>query len=220
MMPASLPPFLHRRAQLPRRSLVPVLRQAAPQGPVVLDSFSDADGVNLPNHNPDLAPTGSAWSNANLGISGNQAHYLTGANRQFDVIETGLSDCRISLRCCQDANGVYTSGSEYRSGIIARFSGAGNFWRIVFHPVGGFAIYEVNAGVTVIRASTAFTSGYGVFHTVSAELKGESILAEIDGQYALRFDLANFNREASKHGLTLAYSGAVPAADDFRVERV
>lgn len=220
MMPASLPPFLHRRAQLPRRSLVPVLRQAAPQRPVVLDNFNDADGISLPNHSPDLAPSGSAWSNANLGIIGNQVHYLTGVNRQVAVIETSLSDCRISLRCCQDANGATSSGSEFRSGIIARYSGVGNFWRIVFHPVGGFAIYEVNAGATVLRASTTFNSDYGVFHTVSVELKGESIQGKIDGQYAIGYDLASFNREVSKHGMVLAYSGPVPAADYFRVERI
>lgn len=220
MLRRYLPPLHHRRALLPRRSLVSVLRRAASQGPVILDRFTDADGVSLPNHAPDIAPSGSAWSNINLGISNNQVHYLTGANRQITVIQSGVADCLVSVRCCQDANGVTTSTSEFRSGIIARYSDAGNFWRIAFHPVGGFAIYEINAGVTVGRAATAFSTAYGALHTVSAVLNGASIQGEIDGQYPIAYNLASFNQAATIHGLMIGYSGAVPAADDFQVERI
>ncbi|MFO7624988.1 MAG: hypothetical protein R6V73_11600 [Anaerolineales bacterium] len=215
-----LPPFLRRRALLPRRSLVPVLRQAAPTGPAIQDSFTDTDGVTLPGHVPDLAPAGSSWSNTNLGVINNQVHYLNSATRQLSVIQTGISDCIISVRCCQDANGSASTGSEYRSGIIARYSATNSFWRIAFHPVAGFAIYEVNAGVAVARAATVFTTEYGAFHTVQAELVGESILGKIDGAYPISYDLASFNKTASIHGLMIGYSGSVPAVDDFLVERI
>lgn len=210
--------FVHRRKHLPRRSLVPSLRQAAPQGPIILDNFSDTEGVSLPDHTPDLAPSGSAWNNGNLGISGNQVHYLSSATRQIAVIQAGVADGCITLRCCYDRNGSSSTTSEYRSGIIARYTGIGNFWRIAFHPFSNFGIYEVNAGLAVGRASTSFSSDDGVFHTVSVLLNGTSIQGEIDGEHTITYNQASFNQTATFHGLMIGYSGAVPAADDFRVE--
>lgn len=213
-------PFSRRRKQLPRRSLMAIQRRAAPARLVILDSFSETEGVPLPDHTPDLAPAGSAWNNANLGISTNQVHFITSTTRQIALIQSGVSDCQISLRCCYDSNGAGSTASEYRSGIIGRYSGPGNFWRIAFNPTINFVIYEVNAGVTVGRASTSFLSENGAFHTVSASLSGKKIQGEIDGQYTISYSLATFNQTATQHGLMIGYSGAVPAADDFRVEQI
>lgn len=212
-------PFVRRRNRLPRRSLVPILPRAAPQAAVILDTFTDLDGVTLANHTPDIAPSSSTWSNSNLGIHANQLHYLNTTNRQIAVIQSGVSDCEITLRCCYDSNGSSSISSEFRSGIIGRYTAPGNFWRIAFHPLSNFGIYEINAGVAVARASTSFASENGAFHTVRATLKGTNFQADLDGEYAISYDLASFNQTATLHGLMIGYSGTVPAADDFRLER-
>jgi hypothetical protein len=51
-------------------------------------------------------------------------------------------------------------------------------------------------------------------------LNGASIQGEIDGQYPIAYNLASFNQAATIHGLMIGYSGSVPAADDFQVERI
>lgn len=210
-------PFLTRRGRLPRRSLVPLQRQSLRNTVILQDSFTDTDNLDLPSHTPDIAPSGSTWNNPNLKIYNNEVH-INYSDRPLTIIQSAISDCTISIRCSYDPNGNNSTTSEFRSGIIARYSDGGNFWRIAFNPLANFSIYEIKASFAVLRSSASFSSSAGIFHTVRAVLSGASISATLDTLYPIAYHLATHNQTATKHGFMIGFSGSLPAADDFLVE--
>lgn len=174
-------------------------------GPVtiVLDHFTDADGVLLTSHTPDASP--ASWQNfdGTYQISSNQATAASLTHGQAIVgINTGQADCTISASQ-QHANS---------QGVLARLTDRLNYWWMN-RAASSFVLYEVNNNTFTQRASASHPKVTPETYTLTCS--GSTITASA-GSDSCPYASASFNQSATTHGL---YSDGTTNRiyDDFQV---
>lgn len=162
-------------------------------GPLLYDTFTDANGVALGAHTMDVGPGWTVTQNAVV-ISGNKAMGSGGYSRAH--ANAGRADLTCEL-----------TGSALAEILTAqlRVDGANpdNCWWAQYYPAGGIiALYEVVAGVPTLRGS-APQAGNANEHLITAFCQGSTISVYFDGVLQFSYALAAFLQTATRFGVRL-----------------
>ena len=148
-----------------------VKRAAAGIVTIISDAFTDTDGTTLPNHTPDICPSGSAWDNSKVSIYSNQAK-ITAGNRQIVSIESGVYDgtisCDISYAGPRADTVAYRSGIRFRSGWFVGFNDPTSYLRLY------------NPANSAISSWGTIGGTDGQMHHLSVVLNGDNIYVYFD----------------------------------------
>ncbi len=145
----------------------------------MFDSFNRADN---PSSMGDT-DTGQTWvpNLGTWGIVGNEA-YCIGVGQYTTVIETGVSDCTVSVV----TNALGSPGPCWRS------TNDSNYW------IGaGGTIYKRVAGAFTVMGTIPFVAG----DTISVTVSGPTHVVKVNGVPQLTIPSDSFNETATKHGL-------------------
>lgn len=181
----------------------------------VSDTFTDTNGTAIASHTPDVDVVGGGWTEVigtDWTIQSNTANTTTLDGTAS--IDCGAAD--INLSCEADSNAL--SSAEIQSaGLCARLSDANNFWAIIINDIGNtFRISEKNGGTYTTRASASVTINGGTFYTLTAQLSGATITAQIDGANEISYGSATLNQTTTVHGIKARRP--VDRIDDFLAE--
>lgn len=181
----------------------------------VQDNFTDPNGTALDAHTPNVDVVGGGWSEVigtDWTIQSNTAN--TAALDGTASIDCGEAD--INLSCEADSNAL-SSQQQQSAGLCARLSNSSNFWAIIINDIGNtFRIAEKNAGTYTTRASASVTINGGTFYTLTAQLSGATITAQIDGANEISYGSATLNQTTTVHGIKARR--AADRIDDFLAE--
>lgn len=184
---------------------------------IILDQFTDTDGVILPNHA--IAPTntpGAVWTTAafmggDLAISSNVAADLAGGAK-VSHLNSGVSDCVISVNLMNLTAFRYFGLAFRTKGFVADVNN--NYWRADLYTNGNtLRIVERNAGVETIRATAVMTVTQNVYYTLTVTLSGQTITATV-GSTTISYGSAAFQATSVYHGL---YGIADSRWDNFQI---
>lgn len=169
---------------------------------IVSDSFTRANSATSLG----TADTGQAWVplSDTWGITSNTAYKVTASNQGYVVIDSGVSDCTITVT----VSGTTTAGG----GITFRATDVSNLW-FVECGSGASSVYKSQTG----SGLTQMASGWAAFaagDVMSVVLSGTSINVKKNGTSIGTLTNA-FNQTATKHGLR-DYTGTI-RLDDFSV---
>ena len=160
---------------------------------IAYDNFDRSDGP-LGN-----AVTGQTWESPVPGIEivGGLAANPTGSSNVLSVVETGLSDCIITVKIA-----VVKPGTR----IAFRTSTASNFYTFQTEN-GHYRLYKfVNGSATMIGNNNLYSPN-ATDEILRVVLKGSSIKCYANGN--LIFDVVDdFNKGATKHGIRISTSEA------------
>lgn len=166
----------------------------------VSDSFTDTTNTALDAHTPDTDVGGGGWTEVigtDWTIQSNAAN--SGTADATASIDCGEAD--INLSCEADNSGLSDLAGQ-SAGLAARISNSSNFWAIVINDTGNtFRIAEKNAGTYTTRASASVTINSGTFYTLTAQLSGATITAQIDGANEISYGSASLNQTVTVHGI-------------------
>lgn len=181
----------------------------------VQDHFTDVNGTALDAHTPDVDVVGGGWSEiigTNWTIQSNTANTTAGDGTA--AIDCGAAD--INLSCEADSNAL-SSAAIQSAGLCARLSDSLNFWAIIINDSGNsFRISEKNGGTYTDRASASVTINGGTLYTLTAQLSGQTITAQIDGGNEISYGSATLNETVTVHGIKARRPG--DRIDDFLAE--
>lgn len=179
---------------------------------LALDSFTDANGVALTAHTPNVGPMWSAV-HGTFDIQGGQAN-TTAINGTSGVanatVNVGRADVLIQ------ALARFPSGGS--AGLTARLTDGTNYWTVRFNA-GSFALFEIVAGTPTSRASAVISASINTLYEITMRCTGTAITAtwRLPGGSltTIQYASATFNQAATQHGLR---AGAVGVRyDDFSV---
>lgn len=182
----------------------------------VQDSFTDTDSTNLDAHTPDVDVVGGGWAEVigtDWTIQSNHAE--AGTLDATAAIDCGEAD--LNLSCEADSNAL-SAAQNQSAGLCARLSDSSNFWAIIINDNGNtFRIAEKNAGAYTTRASASVTITGGTYYTITAQLDGQTITAQLDDANEISYGSAALNETATVHGIKLR-RGSTDRIDDFLAE--
>ena len=161
--------------------------------PVHFSSFDAANGTSLDAYTPEV---GTGWTEhtGNMDIQSNRANLVTGASKC--TVETGLSD--VFINCVLNATVPADT-----VGLMCRYSDVDNYWLVYLQEHAAlekFRLYEVNAGITTLRASVTIGLSSGVDYQVRVALNGTSITCHIADEEVISYT-SSFNQTETRHGL-------------------
>jgi len=169
---------------------------------LVYDSFNRTDNTTTLGK-ADSGQTWETWSGT-WGIASNQAYISSGTSNSKVAIESGSSDCVITLK-----NSLQSAGNR----ILFRGVETNNHYQFQTES-SQFRIYKNEGGVSTMLGSnsTIIPSSGDILKVV---LSGSSIKCFVNDN--LVFDISNtFNQTSTKHGMML--NNSVGRLDDFKVE--
>jgi len=179
----------------------------------VRDTFTDDNGVLLPNHAPDIDKARGGWA-VPLGtfwIQANEASEF--AALCLGVIDAGVSDGIVTV------DAVIPSGGIFTTGLVFRYQNNGNYWMWVIGGDGHAILgYYAAAGWNLVHdLDLGIEDGYT--YNLMVKLRGDRIDCYIGGIW--RCGTNNSTHETqTKHGIrtdiTGPYVGAL-AFDNFEV---
>ena len=175
-----------------------------PPTALVLDTFTDDDDTALTAHTPDIAPVGSAWVNTNAIITSNQAVRVSDVENTPATIESGESDCVISVD-------IYNPGENKYVGAVFRLVDIENYYGVRITTT-GIELYE-RTNSFALRASTAHTYAGPAWHAMTITLSGNLMTITCDG--ATTSYSSSVKATATKHGLWMAQAG--DKFDNFQI---
>lgn len=182
----------------------------------VSDSFTDTTGTDLSAHtvSPTNVPGGSWTELTNTWqIAGgvNAGLITSGAQNSSASIPCGFADGNLSVEADSAATNTATSGD---CGLIVRASDSNNFFKFgVNAQADAFRIVERNGGTNTTRATTSITITPGTYYTVTVNLNGQTVTAQLDGANEISYGSAALNETVENHGLQCRYLG--DRMDDF-----
>jgi hypothetical protein len=175
------------------------------QAPIRIDKAIVYDGFDRADGQLGVAPTGQSWENifGNLVINGGHVVNPNGTSNARSVIQTGVSNCRISLSVP-----VIRPGTR----IAFRVTDAQNYFTFQMES-GHFRLYRFVSGTaTLIGNNNAYAPQDG--DVMQVVLNGDSIKCFVNDN--LVFDVIDtFNVGATKHGIAINSSEA--KVDEFIV---
>lgn len=183
----------------------------------VADVFTDTDAVSLDAHTPTPTNTpGGAWSevNGNWDINGNRARLSANGTNGCAAIDCDFADGDLSLEAASQAANTATSQD---AGLTARVSDGSNYWKIGINAqADAFRIVERNAATDTVRATASVTIDAGTFYTLTAQLSGQTITAQIEGGNEITYGSAALNETSQLHGLMMRLN--TERVDDFSAD--
>lgn len=177
---------------------------------LVSSAFTGANGTNLEGFATD---TGQTWDviDGALKITSNQAEGNSGVNYNVAVVEAGQSDVDVSVALNAAGSGNYMR-------VVVRATDASNFIFAMVRNDGQLYMYRKQAGAfTELARTTLATLGltYADGTIFKVTCSGDAIAAYY-GATQVMTATQSFNATATKHGISLAFTGA--RVDDFLVE--
>lgn len=175
--------------------------------PVVLDTFTAADGTLLKDHTPDIAPAAWAFIAASLAINSNKATGAAGTN----TIDAGIANARIY---------VYFTGSSGYLAVYGRFYNTANLWQVkVTFSTNTIELIEVTANVSTTRATRSKVVSDGQPHAIVFTMSGNVLSFTVDGDAPTpaSFESSSHN-DRTKVGLTSSAAGS--SFDTLKVEKL
>jgi hypothetical protein len=172
--------------------------------------MTDTTGVTLPDHTPDLDPSGNGWTQrigdatwqidtntAKLGVAGTNPG--NDANVRHVYVDVGVSDFIF------EANVKYDSGANGANGVMFRGSaetGSGiNLWQYRLRDNGNEELREVEDGSVTLRDSAVHGAVNGTSYKLTVIASGTTIRCYRDGALKLSYASATFNQTATRMGL-------------------
>lgn len=175
--------------------------------PVVLDTFTDANGTQLTAHTPDIAPAAWAYIAASLAINSNKATGAAGTN----TIDAGIANARVY---------VYFTGTTGYLAVYGRFYNTANMWQVkVTFSTNTIELIETTANVSTTRATLSKTVSDGQPHAIVFTLAGDTLSFTVDGDAPtpVSFESSSHNNR-TKYGLTSSAAGS--SFDTFKLEKL
>jgi hypothetical protein len=176
---------------------------------LVTDTFTDSNGTGLSSHTPDVDSVGGGWiedfgSGADIQILSNKAEQTDNVPTYpggVAFIDVGVADCSLS--------GVWRSNPTFgtNGGMVVRATDKDNGWYIRLQNAGVFEILERIAGSDTQRASVSPTVNLNTDYTITVQLSGTTITAQLDGGNEISYSSASFNQTETKHGIHLRRGG-------------
>jgi hypothetical protein len=170
---------------------------------IVQDSFNRANSTTSMG----VADTGQTWEEivGNWGINSNQAYFTGGTTNNIAGIESGVSDCRISVN-------IATLSGE--PGLTFRIQDTTNWFRLIYSG-GRFYLQRAVNGIRNEVSNVPATVTNGSLLVV--ELQGNSIRVFLNGTQIISVTNTSF-ATATKHGLHMGANNATARYDDFLIE--
>lgn len=185
---------------------------------VVADAFTASNGTDINGRTPPTAPVGSTWAEIDGGmqITSNAAVPTTSATRSTAVTDHNEADLDFTVEADGGASGA-SSVISRDSGLLIRYSDANNYWLVTVNTNADvFRIVERNATTETVRASASVTINGGTFYTLTAQVSGTSIVAQIDGGNQITYGSATLNQTAEFHGFH--FRNADARIDDYSTD--
>lgn len=191
--------------------------------PTVLDSYNDANGVDIESHSMDV---GSGWTtltqlggsdSALVDINSNRMRIVRtydDTNRVYVYTESSLSDVTV------EAILTTANGAESIPGVVTRLTDADNLWILqVGTFIDAITLYERDSGVFTKRGENAQTINQNTSYRVLLIANGQNITGILDGTDRVSYSFASFNEMATKHGIGHGNSAntTITYADNFAV---
>lgn len=173
--------------------------------PVVSDTFTRADSaVTMGN-----AETGQLWTPfiGTWGISGGKAYVTSNAGSVLTVVESGISDGKLSVLATWWQNTC----------LVFRCVDVNNFLILQLTNGTSIVLQKYVNGVWTILAQSTFAEVGGLSYHMCVVLNGSNIDAYVDGVKIFTVT-ESFNKLVTKHGLRLSSSDALSSFDNFIVE--
>ena len=179
---------------------------------ILLDNFTDTNGVSLHLHTPDIAPSGG-WTEAagDFDIQGNAANFVSGAtDPSLAVIDTGTTADKYIEYAATMGN---TTGVD-NSALVIRYQDSNNYLALIQPEGGAIQLWE-NVGGVLTLLVTGGTPGVsaGEAFIIRTLLIGNIIIAGVRGATAgdvgsFTFETTRFNT-ATSIGIRCRQSGTV-----------
>lgn len=166
-------------------------------GITAYDTFTDTNGVLLPAHDPDKAPSGATWAVARgtIGIQSNAAQpSAVVSNLAVALLDVGLADCTLV--------GVFnTSVIGSYLGFMVRATDADNGIAIAVTN-GSLGVYKRDGGAVTPLQTKAWTQFASVSVALVVTLSGATITAQVEATPATLISISNsFHQTTTQHGL-------------------
>lgn len=172
---------------------------------IVYDSFDRPDS----NSSLGIADAGQTWQALNgvWGIQGNQAALIATGSREVAVIDTGVSDCIVSV--------VLSVNEQTASRLIVRAQGFRDHIAIGYIS-SQYRVYRVVNGSTTQLAGKSMTRNNG--DILTARLQGDSVKVYVNDELIASVTESTFQNE-TRHGIG-SFVSTVPRFDNFKVEKL
>jgi len=175
----------------------------------VLDTFTDIESTNLEDHTPDLGGPWLVNALETWKIYSNRAGKVNSGLVHRAWIETGLSDCTISVTY----NPMSESGGR---SVVFRYIDEANYWDI--HWENNLArLYVYEAGIRILIDTASPPQSTNTDYLITVVLNGNSILVSIDGSPTLS-GVSEVHATATKHGIVADAWRERQRHDNFTVE--
>lgn len=168
------------------------------------DTFTDVNGTALSVHTMDHGP---GWTQhaGTFEIQSNRAEHKLGTTDSRAYADAGLADVRITVFATTADN---TTGAS-APGVLVRATNGDNNWLLRIDRYNDtLRIFERNAAVHTIRASTPFVAGEALIYHMTVIANGPAISLTVMGT-TVSYASATFNQTATRHGLISTQNGIV-----------
>lgn len=172
---------------------------------IVQDSFNRVDNTSTLGN----ANTGQPWTQFNSslwGIIGNQAYLATRTNNDTTVIESGISDAKISVDIKLGSN----------EGIVFRATDDSNYL-LVNITTTSTTFFRRQGGSYTSIGSVSVTRAVGTTYRLEITCEGSAVTVKVDGSTVIT-NTSTFNQTATKHGLRNGSTATTQRFDNFLVE--
>jgi len=179
---------------------------------IIVDTFTDSDGVGLAAHTPDTNIPGNPWvSVAGVWkILSNKTYPSSSVTNPHSSIDSTYADCSVQV----DITLISTSS---RTGLIARYTDPNNYWGLTLSISSGLLeLIERNGGTVYARASISVTIANGETHTLKLVMSGTNFTGTMDGANTITYSSSSFQSN-TVHGIRGTNSQTTERHDNFSV---
>lgn len=177
---------------------------------LLVDTFTDTNGVNLTAHTMDV---GGGWTagSGSFEISGNRATAGPPFSDMFYWADAGQTDYTLTCTVTMGA-----SGSSICD-LVVRVTDKDNLWLIEpFTDDDTFTLYQKTAGGYTQRSSASVTISHSTSYVIEVVTNGNTISATLDGANSVSYGSATQGNASTLCGLGNPYT-AGNFWDNFQV---
>jgi hypothetical protein len=194
---------------------------------LVVDTFTDTNGVLIQNHDPDIDTAGGGYTkfvgSANGTIQSDYADFSPAEEIRYEL-ETSSADVTVSADLFLSYNGA---NNRTIPGLVARYTDVNNFWRIQVLANSGsgtqLQLFEIAAGVQSLRASASSAAVANNEYYPSSMVCEGSVITATSGSLSASYNAATSNQTATRHGIS-GFTDPTPPngcrLDNFKVTTI